>query len=280
MGCRAPQTLQPERGLRRPAGGRRRRGRPGCPDTGHAVRRSVRRRCPLCGQTSVQRAGRTSGVHTTGVHDRCDAGVRTDRRPVSAALAAALSAPRWILEGVGAAGPATLAHRVRRVAVVGEVSGLVVAARIGPGGEGMVVRRAARGWHEWRRQTWAAALHAQRLGRRACRLGDQGSWSSARCRSGGRGSTGRSRYAHVAPPVRPGQVAGVMPDMGLDRGGNDHASWSLRWCWSRVVRLWRAHPVRRGAACGRSAAAVCQERCPLGADSALTCENSGGRDRV
>ena len=31
---------------------------------------------------------------------------------------------------------------------------------------------------------------------------------------------------------------------------------------------------------GRSAAAVCQERGPLGADGALTCENGGGRDRV
>ncbi len=53
-------------------------------------------------------------------------------------------------------------------------------------------------------------------------------------------------------------------------GGGDHARWSLRWCWSRVVRLWRARPVRPGADCGRSAAAVYAERCPLGADSALT----------
>jgi hypothetical protein len=35
-----------------------------------------------------------------------------------------------------------------------------------------------------------------------------------------------------------------------------------------------------GAACGRSAAAVCEERCPLAADRSLTSENSGGRDRV
>ena len=38
--------------------------------------------------------------------DRCDPGVRTDRRPVSAAAASALSAPRWIPD-VGAAGQAT-----------------------------------------------------------------------------------------------------------------------------------------------------------------------------
>jgi hypothetical protein len=53
-------------------------------------------------------------------HHRCDPGVRTDRRPVSTASAAARPAPRWILEGVGAAGPATSGTRVRRVAVVGE----------------------------------------------------------------------------------------------------------------------------------------------------------------
>jgi hypothetical protein len=148
--------------------------------------------------------------------DRCDAGVRTDRRPVSAAAASGLSAPRWIPERVGAAGPA-------RLGAPGfdgspwSVSGLVVAARIGPGGEGMIVRRAVRGRYGWRRQAWAAASHAQRLGRRVRRLGNQGSWSSARCRSVGQGSTTRSRCARVAPPVRRGQVAGVLPDRGLDR---------------------------------------------------------------
>jgi hypothetical protein len=38
--------------------------------------------------------------------------------------------------------------------------------------------------------------------------------------------------------------------------------------------------VRWGAACGRSAAAADEERCPPGAERALTRENSGGRDRV
>jgi hypothetical protein len=38
---------------------------------------------------------------------RCDLGVRTDTRPVSAAAAAALSAPRWILKAPVRPGPAT-----------------------------------------------------------------------------------------------------------------------------------------------------------------------------
>jgi hypothetical protein len=84
-------------GLGRVAGGRRRRGRRGCPDAGHAVRRAVRVLCPPCGRTSVQLVGRTSGVQGERCpRDRGDLGVRTDRRPVSAASAAALSAPRWI----------------------------------------------------------------------------------------------------------------------------------------------------------------------------------------
>jgi hypothetical protein len=120
MDCPAPQTLQPERGSGRPAGGRRRRGRPGCPDAGHGGRRWVCVRCSPCGRTSVQLVGRTSGVQATGVHATgVIRGVRTDTRPVSTAAAAALSGPCWIPESVGAAGPATLAHRVGRVAVVG-----------------------------------------------------------------------------------------------------------------------------------------------------------------
>jgi len=47
-----------------------------------------------------------------------------------------------------------------------------------------------------------------------------------------------------------------------------------------VVPRWRPYPAQRGVGCGRSAAAVCQQRSPLGTDSALTSENSGGRDRV
>jgi hypothetical protein len=53
------------------------RGRRGCPDAGHAVRRSVRVLCPPCGRTSVQLVGRTSGVHASGVQ------ATVSRRPVS-----------------------------------------------------------------------------------------------------------------------------------------------------------------------------------------------------
>jgi hypothetical protein len=84
-----------------PSRRRRRRGRRGCPAAGHAVRRSVRRadvRPPdhADGQCPGDRCPR----------DRCDPGVRTDRCPVSAAAASALSGPRWIPD-VGAPGQAT-----------------------------------------------------------------------------------------------------------------------------------------------------------------------------
>jgi hypothetical protein len=56
--------------------------------------------------------------------------------------------------------------------------------------------------------------------------------------------------------------------------------WSLGSGWFCGVQAPEAHSVQWEAACGRSAAAVCEERGPLGGDSALTYENSGGRDRV
>jgi len=109
MGCRAPQTLQPERRLAPLSRHRRRRGRPGCPDAGHAVRCCVRVRCPPCGRTSVQLVGPMSGVQGDRCpHHRRDPGVRTDRRPVSAPAAAALSAPRWIRNASVRPGPATV----------------------------------------------------------------------------------------------------------------------------------------------------------------------------
>jgi hypothetical protein len=89
----------------RPAGGRPRRGRGGCPDAGHAVRHSVR---SSVRPADVGPTGRAD-VRCPGdqwPRDACDPGVRTDRRPVSAAAASALSAPRWIPD-VGAAGQAT-----------------------------------------------------------------------------------------------------------------------------------------------------------------------------
>jgi hypothetical protein len=136
--------------------------------------------------------------------DRCDPGVRTDTRPVSAAAASKLSAPRWIPD-VGAAGPATCGRsRVRRTAV-GSVSGLVVAARIKLGGEGWsCVGRA-----------WLARAATADLGRRLVRVQARAPRSPpGRSRElvqrqvpvGWPGSTGRSRCAHVAPQVRPGRL--------------------------------------------------------------------------
>jgi hypothetical protein len=129
----------------------------GRPSTGRADTRCPGDRCP--------------GVRCPGVRcprdwrpdDRGDPGVRTARRPVSAAAAAALSAPRWI-PGVGAAGPATV------------VAGTSVGGSL------------------------AAAWQAHRLRRRAGRLAEPGSWSSARGRSDGWGA-GKGRCSHVAPGV-------------------------------------------------------------------------------
>jgi hypothetical protein len=67
--------------------------------------------CPRplsAGRTSVHWVGRTSGVQRDRCpRDRRDPGVRTDTPPVTVAPASALSAPRWILACVGAAGPPT-----------------------------------------------------------------------------------------------------------------------------------------------------------------------------
>jgi hypothetical protein len=146
--------------------------------------------------------------------DRCDPGVRTGRRPVSAAAAAALSAPRWILEGVGAAGPATFGApgwmcRCGRWAAWCRCSN-----RAWRGRDGRTL--AVRGWHEGRRQSRAAACMRTRLRRRARRLADQGSWSSARVLGRLAGEQGRSRCSQV-PAGASWQVAGVVADHGLDR---------------------------------------------------------------
>ena len=274
-GCRAPQTRQPERALAaHPAvavvvpsrmSGRLPRRSSLCSRPLSAMRTDVR----PTGRVDV-RCPRVRCPCAWCPHDRCDPGVRTDTRPVSAAAATALD-PEYI----GAAGRPRLVHRVRRVAVVGER--LVVAARIGPGGQKMVERWpcVARTRVDAR---LGAASQASRLRRRARRLADQGSWSRARCRSVG-GGAGEEQ---VLPSPRRCVLGGCRragrPWAGP--GGGDHARWSVRWWWSGVVRRWRAHPVQPGADCGRSAAAVWEERCPLGADSALTCENCGGRDRV
>jgi hypothetical protein len=264
-----------------PSGGRRRRGRPGCRDAGHAVGCAVHLRRPPCGRTSVQLVGWTSGVHASGVQgvrcprDRGDPGVRTDTRPVSAAAAAALSAPRW-----------TRNPSVRGQATLGaagwtcrwSVSGLVVAARIGPGGTGMVEGCRA----------WLAPGSTPGLGRRfagvqaaAPRSPPRRPWKLVQRQvpAGRRGEQGREQVLQApAGSSWAGCRRAGRPWAGP--GGGDHARWSLRWWWRGVVQLGAAIRSGGGAGCGRSAAAAGAKRGPLGAVSTLTCENSGGRDRV
>jgi hypothetical protein len=235
IGCRAPQTLQPERGLSRLAGAAvvvavedvR------TPATPFVALSAVR--------TSVHLVARTSSVQATGVHATgvirvsgqtgVRTGVRCPRCPDRAGSRTSVPRDR-----------PRLADRVRRVAVVSERLGRRCPNRAWLGRDGRML--AVRGSHEGRRHTWTAASQAHRLGRRARRLADQGSWSGARCPSVG--WEHEKEQALTSPPqVRPGQVAGVMLDHGAERKGGDHAPWLLSWCWSCVVRLWRARPVQR-----------------------------------
>jgi len=275
MDCPAPQTLQPERGWGRPAGGRRRRGRPGCPDAGHAGRRWVRvavhhadgRPSNWSGGRLVSRRtvstrpgdpGCPDG-HASGVHSRCSRAVRTVLDPGIRRCGGTghIGAPGWTCR----CGGARLGRR----------------CRIGPGGKGW--SNVGSAWLA-RGSTPDLDCHwyAYRLRRRARCSATMGA-GSAPVPVGWRGSR-EGAGAPSPPQVRPGQVAGVLADHGAGPGGGDHATWSVRWCWSPVVPWLEPYPAQRGVGCGRSAAAVGEERCPLGADSALTCENCGRRDRV
>jgi hypothetical protein len=212
IGCRAPKTVQPERGLGRPAGGRRHRGRRGCPDAGHAVRRSLRRADvrPL-GRAGV-RCPRASGVQATGVIQVSgqtgvgQTGVRCPRplRPRCPHRAGSRrSVPR---DSPG------LADRVRRVAVVCERLGRRCpnAAWLGRDGRALAVR----GWHEGRRQAWAAASQSHRLRRRS----PPGRPRELVQRQGaGRLAGEHARQVLTSPSqARLGQVAGVLLDHGRD----------------------------------------------------------------
>jgi hypothetical protein len=214
MDCPAPQTLQPERGSGRPAGGRRRRGRPGCPDAGHGDRRWVRVRCPPCGRTSVQLVGRTSGVQATGVHATgVIRGVRTDTRPVSTQPLQPRCPDR-----AGSRNPSVRPDRPHwRTGLdlsLWSVRGLVVAARIGPGGKEW--SNVGRAWLA-RGSTPDLDCHLVCVPAAAppSLLGDHGSWPSA---GAGRLAGGAGEGADAPSPsqVRPGQVADVPADMGLD----------------------------------------------------------------
>jgi hypothetical protein len=214
IGCRVPRTLRPERGCaasRRPP--------PWWPFrmSGYRPRRPSLCSHPLSAmRTDVRPTGRAD-VRCPRVQcprDRCDADVRTDRRPVSATAAAVLSAPHGSRNAPVPRDWPRWAHRVRRVAVVGErlgrrcpnqacregwsCVGQCVAGTSGDGRPGPPLRTGKGG---------GAALTAWATKGVGAALGD------------GRvaGGTGRSRCAHVAPPVHPEQVAGVVRDMGLDR---------------------------------------------------------------
>jgi hypothetical protein len=209
-GGQAPPDAATRARSGRPASGRRSRG---YPDTGHAGRRlsasSVRRADvrPI-GHADVRPVS-TRPVSTRPVPSRCPDGRASGVR----GSAAALSAPRWPLEWLGAASRPGWAQWVRRAAVIRGRRGRLPASGL-KGRDGAAL--AVGGSHEGRRQTWAAASHAHRRRLAASPPGRQGSWSSARVPVGWL----RAREhpgAHQSPQVRPGQAAGVVPDHGLDR---------------------------------------------------------------
>jgi hypothetical protein len=211
-GLGAPQTLQSERGLGRPAGiavvvavqdvrtpatplvalsasaVRHADGPPSNWSGGHPV---SRHRCP--GASGVQVSGvHAIGVQTTGVIQVCgQPGVRCSRPlqprcPYHAGSRASVRRDRprlWLAQG-------STPHLGRRLA------GAQAAAPRWPPGRPreLVQRQVPVGW----------------LGSRE-----------------GQVLTRRPRRVH------PGQVAGVMVDHGAGPGGGDHAPWSLSWCWSR-----------------------------------------------
>jgi hypothetical protein len=230
-----------------PSRHRRRRGRPGCPDAGHAVRRSVRVRCPPCGRTSVQLVWRTSGVHASGVHAP---GVHAPGVHASGVIRVSgwtpvrcprPLQPRWIRNTSVRRDQPRLVHWVRRVAVVGERLGRRCPNRAWRARDGRTL--AVRGSHEGRRQTWRCFAGVQAAAPRSPPGRPGESWSRARCRSVG-GEQGRSRCSQVpAGACWAGCRRAGRPWAGP--GGGDHARWSVRWWWSGVVRRWRAHPVQR-----------------------------------
>jgi hypothetical protein len=276
----APRCRDPARSGR-PAGGRRSRG---CPDAGQAGHCPVRLVRSAVG-TSVQPVERTSSVRASSVRA---SGVQASGVQASGVQASGVQAsgasgcPDGQASGVRAlprcprrAGPWSgsvwraaprLGAAGRRAAVVRGRRGRLLASGL-TGSDGRTLAMADS--HEGR-----AVAQGRRLagfpavappGRRAG------------CRPGGEsiGGAGAHRPCRVS-----WAVVGVVPDHGPGLGGGDHAGWSVGWWWSRGVQLRRVHAVRWGAACGRSAAAADEERCPPGTERALARENSGGRDRV
>jgi hypothetical protein len=222
MGRRAPQMLQPERGLA----------------TQPAVE-GVRTPATLfvaLTASSVRRAdvrpqvGRVSGR----AHVRCPRPVHLccPHRAGSPSASLRRSSPSW-------------AHWVGRVAVVCE--------RFGRRCPNRAWRR--RGWSRVGR-AWLTPGSTADLGRRSPCAGwgaalaawpTMGAGSSVRVPAGWLGSTRRSRCSQVpADASWAGGRRDGRPWAGP--GGGDHAPWSLCWCWSRVVRLRRAIRMSGGQA--------------------------------
>jgi hypothetical protein len=193
--------------------------RPGCPDACHAVRRSVRVRCPPCGRTSVQLVGWTSGVRASGVHA---SGVHAPGVHTTGVIRVSGRTrvrcprplqPRWIRNTSVRRDRPRLVHRVRRVAVVGERLGRRCPNRAWRAKDGRTL--AVRGSHEGRRQTWRCFAGVQAAAPRSP-PGRPGELVQGQVPVGWWGSRGGAG-APKSPQVRAGRVAGVLADHGLDR---------------------------------------------------------------
>jgi hypothetical protein len=142
----------------------------------------------------VQLVGRTSGVRTSGVHATGGVSRRTRVRcPRPLHPSCPHRAGSW-----NAAGQPTFGRSGFDVSPWGPRAAWSSLPESGLAGKGWSCVGSACS-HEGRRQTWAAAWYAHRLRRHARRLADQGSWSSARCRSVGWGSTGKEQVLTRRP---------------------------------------------------------------------------------
>ena len=272
MGCRAPQMRQPKRGL----------GAQPAVAVAVAVEAVRTPATPVVARSasSVRRAGvrpvvrRTSGVHTSRCphvrcpHDWCGPGVRTDTPPVSVACVRAVrSAGCWNAS-------------VRWAASVGR-------SRFDVPPWGRERRGRLPGPNPRGRDGRGLALRARMRveGRQRPGCGPRSPPGRPRelvpCQAAGR-LAGEHEWDQVL--TNPPEVSWVRVPAWTSRHGrhrtNTNTTTTERGHPPGPAQLRRAHRVRRGAGCGRSAAAVREERCPPAADSALTSENSGGRDRV
>jgi hypothetical protein len=271
MGCRAPQMRQPKRGLgaqpavavavaveavRTPA-------TPVVARSASSVRRAGVR--PVVRRTSgVRTSGvRTSGVHTTGAV-RVSGRTRLRCPWPASALSEALDAGMRRCGGqppLGAAG-----STCRRGARAAWSPARAEPTRTGWSWVGV------EGSHEGR------GPPAPRLRPALAAWPTKGAGPVPGCRSVGWGAR-VGPGAHQSPEVSWVRVPAWTSRHGRHRT-NTNRTTTERGHSPGPAQLRRAHRVRRGAGCGRSAAAVREERCPPAAGSALTCENSGGRDRV